>query len=82
MSTIFLKIPSKAPFDMDAFKARYLELTGEGIQSNIAQNTQETHYLIGSSRLTQEVADQLSSEFPLVSNMTSFPASWQEKYDE
>ena len=77
--TIYIKIPSKSPFDIDAFKARYLELTNEHIQNNPPQNEQETHYLVGSSKLTQKVANQLSVEFPLVSNSKNIPDSWVDK---
>lgn len=74
--TQFIKIPSKAPFDINAFKARYLELTGEKIQGNPLVNDVETHYLVGSSRLTQEIADKLTSEFPLVNIAKTMPAGW------
>jgi len=64
--SIYLQIPSKAPFDYVDFSARYLELSGEHAVANPQQNIQETHYIIGSWRMTEAVADQLASEYPLV----------------
>lgn len=48
--------------DIDAaFRARYLEITGEAVQ-DFPENS-GTHYLIGSSRVTQEHMDILHEEF-------------------
>lgn len=79
--TLFIKMPIQHPF-YEAFKARYLELTGEGIQKYPRTNTQETHYLVGSSRLTQEITDQLVSEFPMVQIADKIPVGWVDKEEE
>lgn len=77
--TLYLKMPI-APdtpvYSFEDFKARYLELTGEKIQDSPLENEQETHYLVGSSRLTQEKADQLTSEFPPVTIVNTWPTGW------
>lgn len=76
--TLFIKMPVESPFFED-FKARYLELTGEKIQDNPLTNEQETHYLVGSSRLLQDKADQLVSDFPTVSISNVMPIGWVTK---
>lgn len=73
----------KAPgLDYDAFKMRYLELTGEAIQDVPLENIQETHYVVGSSRLSQAIADQLVLEFPAVTIGQDMPAGWTTKQEE
>ena len=77
--TLFIKMPILADnpvYSFEDFKARYLELTGEKIQNDPLENDQETHYLVGSSRLTQEIADQLISEFPMVTIANAIPTGW------
>lgn len=80
--TLFIKMPI-APdtpvYSFEDFKARYLELTGEKIQDNPLENEQETHYLVGSWRLTQTIADQLVSEFPPVTIANIIPVGWVTK---
>lgn len=80
--TLFIQMPI-APdnpiYDFDSFKARYLELTGEKVQDNPLTNEQETHYLVGSWRLTQTLADQLTTEFPMVTIVNAFPMGWVTK---
>lgn len=66
-------------YTYDGFKARYLELTNESIQTQPLENEQGTHYLVGSSRLTQVIADQLKSEFPMVSITDNWPVGWTPK---
>lgn len=68
--------PNNPVYSYEDFKARYLELTGEKVQDNPLVNLQQTHYLVGSSRLTQAIADQLVSEFPPVTITNVWPAGW------
>ena len=82
--SIYLQMPIQPDnpvYSFDDFSARYLELTGEAVQSGPLTNTQETHYLIGSWRLTQTIADQLASEFPMViiSAKGVWPIGWVTK---
>lgn len=80
--TLFLKMPiapNNPVYTLEGFKNRYLELTGEMIQSKPLTNTQETHHLVGSSRLTPEIAEQLESEFPPVSIINKWPSGWVTK---
>ena len=72
-------MPDNPVYSFEDFKARYLELTGEKIQDYPLVNEQETHYLVGSSRLTQEIADQLVSEFPPVTITNTMPVGWVTK---
>ena len=77
--TLFIKMPiapDNPVYSFEDFKVRYLELTEESIQSTPLTNEQETHYLVGSSRLTQEISDQLTSEFPPVSIANTIPVGW------
>ncbi|MGR3179848.1 MAG: hypothetical protein ACUZ8E_17550 [Candidatus Anammoxibacter sp.] len=78
--TIFIKMPimnqSNPNYTLDGFKARYLELTNESIQTEPLENEQGTHYLVGSSRITQEVADQLKDEFPMITFIDEIPDGW------
>lgn len=78
---LYIKIPKQNPF-YGSFKDRYLELTDEKIQDSPLENEQRTHYLVGSSRLSPEIADQLISEFPQVSIRDSWPIGWVTKLDE
>lgn len=73
---------SNPNYSYSSFKERYVELTGEKIQDTPLTNEQETHHLVGSSRLTQEVADQLSSEFPMVTISNSMPVGWITKQQQ
>lgn len=82
--SIYLQMPIQPDnpvYSFEDFKARYLELTAEKIQNTPLINEQETHYLVGSWRLTQETADQLSSEFPMViiSVKGVWPVGWVTK---
>jgi len=82
--SIYLRMPitpDNPVYSFEDFKVRYLELTGENIQQSPLTNTQETHYMTGSSRLTQAIADQLDSEFPMViiSNKGVWPVGWVTK---
>lgn len=82
--TIFVQMPiniNTPVYSLAKFKARYLELTGESVQDNPPQNAQGTHYIIGSSRLTQVHADQLANEFPQVIISNAFPVGWEPKED-
>ena len=85
MSSIYLQMPispNNPVYSFEDFKARYLELTGENVplkpQKNDVGNGVSTHYLMGSWRLTQEHADILASEFPMVtvSSRGVWPAGW------
>ena len=82
--SIYLQIPiqpNNPVYSFEDFKTRYLELTNERIQISPLVNTQETHYLVGSWRLTQTIADQLASEFPMViiSVKGVWPVGWTTK---
>ena len=82
MNSRYLKMPiapNNSVYLFEDFKARYLELTGENIQDAPLTNEQETHYMVGSSRLTQEDADTLASEFPMVNITNSWPVGWVTK---
>lgn len=76
--TLFIKMPKQNPH-LEGFKADYLATTGEKIQDTPLENDQGTHYLVGSSRLTQEHADELASRNPSVTIMNSWPAGWVTK---
>lgn len=76
--TLYIKMPKNNPF-FNNFKADYLATTGEKIQDSPAENEQGTHYLVGSSRLTQEQADELVSRNPSVTIMNSWPNGWVTK---
>jgi len=82
--SIYLKMPiqpNNPVYTFEEFSARYLELTNEKIQVNPLTNVQETHYMVGSWRLTQEIADQLASEYPMViiSARGVVPVGWATK---
>lgn len=77
--TQFIKMPitpDTPVYSFEDFKTRYLELTDEKIQDSPLENEQSTHYLVGSSRLTQDIADQLTDEFPQVSIINIWPIGW------
>jgi hypothetical protein len=69
--------PNNPVYTLERFKNRYLELVGEKIQDHPNVNRQNTHYLVGSSRLTQGMANQLAAEFPMVTVTNQWPAAWQ-----
>ena len=73
---MFIKFPTTGS---QGFKDRYLELTGEKIQASPIINDVETHCLVGSSRITQEHADILSSEFSNITIGENIPAGWVNK---
>lgn len=83
--TIFLQmpiVPNNPIYTYEGFKARYLEVTGERIQSRPLENAQGTHYMVGSSRITQAQAAQLASEFPMVTITNNWPVAWVGKNEE
>lgn len=80
--TLYIKMPQAPGLDYGIFRARYLELTGEKIQDTPLENEQGTHYLVGSSRLSQAIADQLVSEFPAVTIGQDMPVGWLTKQEE
>ncbi len=75
--TKYIKIPKKNPH-LNALKDDYLATVGEKIQDSPLENTQGTHYLVGSSRLTQEQADGLVSRNPSVT-IGAMTAGWVTK---
>ena len=75
--TKYIKIPKNNPH-LDTFKDDYVSTVGEKIQDNPLENEQGTHYLVGSSRLTQEQADGLVSRNPSVT-IGAMPAGWKTK---
>jgi hypothetical protein len=46
------------------FRSRYLEVTNERIQPNPLINVEETYYMVGTSRATEQNLTLLQSEFP------------------
>ena len=66
----------------DGFKDDYLEETGEAIQSTPLMNTEETHYLIGSSRITQDNFNALVEVHTDISISDDVPDDWVTKEDE
>ena len=70
-------------YSTDIFKTRYFELVGEHIQTYARENVASTHCLVGSSKLTQAVADQLMTEFPTQIEITTpnEPSGWVYKDD-
>lgn len=70
--TIYIQIP----VNNTTFDNRYLELTGETIQTDKPTNEAQTRYLVGSSRCTQEQCDTLRAEFPNVILTNEFPSDW------
>lgn len=78
--TIYVKIPK---VDLASFKPAYLALVGETIQSQPLENTEETHYLVGSSRVTQAQIDSLVNDYPDVSYTSdNYPQGWVTKGEE
>jgi len=61
--------------DDAAFRARYLEMTGEAVQENSLQNTDGTKYMIGSSRITVAQIDILRSTFAIETGAENFIAA-------
>jgi len=74
--TLFIRIPVD---ELETFSEKYLKETSEKIQDNPPINEAETHYLVGSGRLTQEQADGLVSRNPSVRITNSWPAGWVKK---
>lgn len=64
---------------INKFKARYLALTGETVQDNLMENNFRTHYMFGTSRLSDENAAIISSEFISVTVLNEYPANWVDK---
>lgn len=62
----YVRIPSKAPFDLAAFRAKYLELTNEMIQDSIPTSFSGSHLLFASSKISPNVARTLKSLFPKI----------------
>ena len=76
---MFITIPvDSQDFNLADFKADYKATTGENIQNNPPINEEETHYLVGSSKLTQEQADGLVERNPSVT-IGSYPVGWVTK---
>ena len=63
-------------YSSEDFKARYLELTAEKIQDQPLKSANGTGLMVGSSRLTQILADQIMVEFPTIKIVTTFPVDW------
>jgi len=77
--TQYIKMPQadESGYSFIGFKARYLELSGEKVQNVPAENDTQSHYLVGSSRLSQGDTDTLVAEFPMVSaTVDAFPGGW------
>ena len=53
-----------------AFRARYLDMTGEKIQARPQES--ETQYMVGSGRITPEQLALLSSEFTISTDSSTF----------
>ncbi len=64
------------------FRAAYLDTVGEAIQNNPIANDTMTHYVVGSSRITQDYIDILQAAFPATYFGTSRPDWWVDKQDE
>lgn len=75
--TIYMKSPQAPGIDFAAFKADYEALTGETIQDPPPENKLGTHYIIGSSRLTQEQADILVLDHPGITFSVTMPVGWE-----
>ena len=74
----FIKIPNDA--DYADFKARYLELTNMAIQNTPLENVEETHYLVGTHKLSDATQAMLEAEFPNISiTNDTIPAGWTSK---
>ncbi len=75
--TIYIKWPIAKD---EQFRAKYHSITGEGIQTSPATNIEQTHYLVGSSRITQLQVFTLRALFPLSGIFfgNSVPNSWVE----
>jgi len=77
--TQFIKIPQAPGVDFQAFKDDYLVTTGEKIQNTPIANEQDTHYLVGSSRLSQEDANALISRHHGITIAKTIPAGWKNR---
>jgi len=68
-------------YTIEKFQTRYEAITGEAITVLPTKNDLETHYLIGSSRLTADHVTQLKAEFPMViiSKSGEYPVTWTTK---
>lgn len=75
--TTYIQIPQTEI----TFATRYLELTGETVQTTPLENMAQTHYLVGSSRVTQEQITTLEIEFPDIITTNEFPSLWVTKID-
>ena len=61
--------------DSPIFENRYLEVTGERIESPL-EDASGTYFLIGSSRLVPTHLDILQQEFSIETS-TEFPDNWE-----
>jgi len=77
---MYIKFPTTPPnFDLEQFKDDYLSTTGETLQGIPLENKQETHYMIGSSRITNSQFDALKDDYPTISKTNNWPAGWVTK---
>lgn len=56
----------------EEFRQRYLEVTGEKIQATPLENTDGTHFMVGTSRIFSRHIKDLVEEFALELNPTNF----------
>jgi len=73
--SVFLAWPDEIDRE---FRARYIEVTKEGIDSTL-RNATNTHSLVGSSRITLEQANLLKEEFPRLWIGSEYPEWWVPK---
>lgn len=71
------------PVNIDeTFRPAYLATTGESVGVLPQINSDETYYLIGSWRVTQEQIASLKVQFPDIIVSDDFPSDWVPKQEE
>ena len=73
-------LPDNPVWNWEDFAVDYHSRTNEYV-GTLATNVQETHYLFCSARMTQQVADQLDVDYPMIiiTPTGARPTNWETK---
>jgi hypothetical protein len=81
MSHKFLVFPTNWSLE-SSFRETYFSLTGEAIQDSPPMDNTNSYYLVGSSRITEEQKELLTSTFPEMYISDVYPDWWVHKFEE
>lgn len=67
--------------DVKGFDEDYFSITNEKLQEPLLLNMEETHYMIGSGRITDSNLEELSKKYDFYFGK-EIPAWWNEKQED